>query len=179
MRNNQLGIGSRLRHPQFGEGILMKLSIDYLTISFFQIGVKEIERTFQGLELIEAVEPEPGMISYETIEMKLSEILMRWADVQQIVSIAPKFIGGTMYLQPSDKNLKPKDIPVQAFFHKIVMLRDRLRLLEQKINAHTVLTDEEKVEMQQYITRIYGSLTTFNVLFKNPEDQFIGEKGKE
>ena len=99
--------------------------------------------------------------------------------MQEIVTIAPKYIGGMMYLQPADKTMKPKDIPIATFFHKIVMLRDRLRVLEQKINAHSKLSDEEKVEMQQYITRIYGSLTTFNVLFKNPDDNFVGDKGKE
>ncbi|MFM2048533.1 MAG: hypothetical protein RI955_1081, partial [Bacteroidota bacterium] len=171
---SSLGIGSRLRHPNYGEGILMKISLEYFTISFFNIGVKEISKTFEGLELIEAIEPEHDAISFEAIEMKLSEILIKWADVQELVSIAPKYIGGTMYLQPSDKSLKPKDIPITAFFHKIVMLRDRLRVLEQKINAHSILSDEEKVEMQQYITRIYGSLTTFNVLFKDTNHQFVG-----
>ena len=176
---SSLGIGSRLRHPDFGEGILMKISLEYFTISFFNIGVKEISRTYEGLELIEAIEPEHDAISFDSIEMKLSEILMKWADVQEIVSLAPKYIGGTMFLQPADKSLKAKDVPITAFFHKIVMLRDRLRVLEQKINAHSVLSDEEKVEMQQYITRIYGSLTTFNVLFKDANHQFVGEKGKE
>ena len=71
-----------------------------------------------------------------------------------------------------------KEIPIDAFFHKIVMLRDRLRVLEQRINSHDKLSDEEKVNMQQYITKVYGSLTTFNVLFKNVEDAFKGS-GKE
>jgi hypothetical protein len=176
---SSLGIGSRLRHTDFGEGILMKISLEYFTISFFNIGVKEISRSFTGLELIEQIEPEHDSVSFDSIEMKLSEILMKWADVQEIVTIAPKYIGGTIYLQPADKNLKPKDLPITAFFHKIVMLRDRLRVLEQKINAHSILSDEEKVEMQQYITRIYGSLTTFNVLFKDANHQFVGEKSKD
>ena len=80
-----------------------------------------------------------------------------------------------MILQPDDDSLKPKEIPIETFFHKIVMVRDRLRVMEQRINSSD-LNDEEKVNLQQYITRIYGSLTTFNVLFKHKEDSFVGEK---
>ena len=85
----------------------------------------------------------------------------------------------TMILQPADKTLKPKEIPIDDFFHKIVMLRDRLRVLEQNINSNKKLSDEDKVNLQQYVTRCYGSLTTFNVLFKNKEHWFVGEKGKD
>jgi hypothetical protein len=82
-----------------------------------------------------------------------------------------------MLLQPADKTQKAKEIPIDVFFHKIVMLRDRVRVMEQQINAHKILSDEDKVNLQQYITRIYGSMTTFNVLFKNKENWFVGEKG--
>ena len=82
-----------------------------------------------------------------------------------------------MLLQPKDTSMKPKEVPIEIFFHKIVMVRDRLRVLEQQINSHKGLSDEDKVNMQQYITRIYGSLTTFNVLFRQKEHWFTGEKG--
>ncbi|MEI6900858.1 MAG: hypothetical protein WCL00_13345 [Bacteroidota bacterium] len=83
---------------------------------------------------------------------------------------------GKLIMVPGEQGLKEKELPIEAFFHKVVMVRDRLRVLEQKINT-SALSDEEKVELQQYITRCYGSLTTFNILFKNKEDQFVGEKG--
>ena len=99
-----------------------------------------------------------------------------WADVTELVPLGERWIGGTLLLQPADKTLKPKEIPVADFFHKIVMLRDRLRVLEQNINSHKGLSDEDKINLQQYITRIYGSFTTFNVLFKDKEHWFVGEK---
>jgi hypothetical protein len=81
-----------------------------------------------------------------------------------------------LILQPADDELKSKDMPIDTFFHKVVMTRDRLRVLEAKVNSNAKLTDADKVELQQYITKIYGSLTTFNVLFRYKEDWFVGEK---
>lgn len=120
------------------------------------------------------------VLDMERDELKglLREVLDETLGVSE-VSIGKKWEGGEMVLKPGNKELQDKTIPIEAFFHKIVMLRDRLRVLEQKINAHAVLKDEEKVDLQQYITRIYGSLTTFNVMFAEKGDQFVGEKGKD
>jgi hypothetical protein len=98
-------------------------------------------------------------------------------DEVEHVPIAPKWEGGTVVLKPRDAELQPKELPLDQLFHKVVMIRDRLRVLEQKINASEKLSDAEKVDMQQYVTRCYGSLTTFNVLFRDERDRFVGEKG--
>jgi hypothetical protein len=93
------------------------------------------------------------------------------------VSLGGRWQGGKLVLVPRESSVSAKEIPLEAFFHKIVMVRDRLRVLEQRINAHAGLSDEDKVDLQQYITRCYGSLTSFNVLFKNREDQFSSDAG--
>ncbi|MBL7696077.1 MAG: hypothetical protein JNK91_14600 [Ferruginibacter sp.] len=172
-----LGIGTRLQHTQFGPGVVVGVRYATYLISFINHGVKEIDKTDSNLD---EIMPENITVEVETVsevEKSLLKILRQWSDVSEIVPLGERWIGGTMLLQPADKSLKPKEIPVDDFFHKIVMLRDRLRVLEQNINSHKKLSDEDKVNMQQYITRCYGSLTTFNVLFKNKEQWFVGEKG--
>lgn len=174
-----LGIGTRLQHTQFGPGVIVGLRYATYLISFIHHGIKEIDKDDTKLEEIIPENVSEEIETHSEIEKSLLKILRLWNGVSEIVPLGDRWKGGTMILQPGDSSLKPKDVPIDVFFHKIVMLRDRLRVMEQQINAHKVLTDEDKVNMQQYITRIYGTLTTFNVLFKNKEDWFTGEKGSE
>lgn len=169
-----LGIGSRIKHPSFGIGVVIRLNKKNYDVCFIDIGIRPLSKEFE-VEVIEKIEPEYN-VSFSEAEDALIKILREWSDITEIISLGDKWKNGTMILKPGDASLKEKEVPVEVFFHKIVMLRDRLRVMEQRINAHKILTDEDKIDLQQYITRIYGSLTTFNVLFKHQGDQFIGEK---
>ena len=180
MEQTTLGIGTRLQHTQFGPGVIIGVRYAVYLISFINHGTKEIDKTDNNLD---EIIPENVTVEIETVsetEKSLLKILRLWGNVNEVVPLGEKWTGGTLLLQPADKSLKPKEIPIADFFHKIVMLRDRLRVLEQNINSNKKLDAEEKVNIQQYITRCYGSLTTFNVLFKNKEHWFTGDKsGKD
>jgi hypothetical protein len=179
MEQTTLGIGTRLQHTQYGPGVIVGVRYATYIISFINHGIKEVEKTDSQLD---EIIPENVTLEIETVsetEKSLLKILRLWGGVSEIVPLGDRWKGGMMLLQPADKTQKPKEIPVDIFFHKIVMLRDRLRVLEQNINSHKILSDEDKVNLQQYITRIYGSLTTFNVLFKDKEHWFVGEKGSK
>lgn len=178
MADRDLGIGSRVEHPKFGKGVVVDIDAEYFYIWFKADNTaRGIGRDFMGLTVLEKVAADVPAITLDDMKRAFAELLEEKSDLQQIIPLAPKWNRGTLVIKPEDSSLQPKEIPIDTFFHKIVMLRDRLRVLEQNINSHKVLTDTEKVDIQQYITRIYGSLTTFNVLFKNPEDQFKGTGG--
>ena len=168
MAETMLGIGSRIKHPQFGKGVIVQIRSDAWEISFIDLGLRIINRNFEGMEIIEAVETPTDLATYEKLEKGLIRVLRQFSDIQETVPIGGKWTGGKLVMIPGDKSLKEKEVPIEVFFHKIVMVRDRIRVLEQKINA-SALTEEEKVELEQYITRIYGSLTTFNVLLKSSD----------
>lgn len=171
--------GMVLKHPLYGKGSIIDINGTILSVHFPNRGNMDISVRAEGLEWFEdestevTTEGDGGM---PQIERTLRKILSEFSDLQGTVELGERWKGGTLILQPEDKSLKPKEIPIETFFHKIVMVRDRIRVMEQQINAHSVLSDAEKVDLQQYITRIYGSLTTFNVLFKNQADYFVGEK---
>ena len=179
MEQTTLGIGTRLQHTQHGPGVIVGVRYATYLISFIYHGIKEIEKTDTALEEIIPENVTEEIETHSDVEKSLLKILRLWGSITEIVPIGDRWQKGMMLLQPADKTLKPKEIPIEDFFHKIVMLRDRLRVMEQQINAHKNLSDEDKVNLQQYITRIYGTLTTFNVLFKNKEQWFIGEKGSK
>lgn len=177
MEQLNLGIGTRLQHTQFGPGVIVGVRYATYMISFINHGVKEIDKNDNNLEEIIPENVTKEIETHSEVEKSLLKILRLWGGMNETVRLGDRWLGGTMILQPADKSLKPKEIPIEDFFHKIVMLRDRIRVMEQQINSHKKLSDEDKVNLQQYITRIYGSLTTFNVLFKNKEQWFVGEKG--
>ena len=172
-----LGIGSRIEHSEFGLGVVTNVTSKHYWVTFIKNGLETIEID-SDFEVIEAVEDEVDAISFYEVEKSLKDILRKWSDVTEISPIADKWKKGTLILRPADSNLSDKEIPIDTFFHKIVMVRDRIRVMEQKINSSKTLEDQDKIDLQQYITRIYGSLTTFNVLFKLKSDHFIGARSK-
>lgn len=172
-----LGIGSRIDHPSHGKGVVTNVDANRYWVTFMNDGLETIP-VDDEFEVIEACDDDLDTVSFYEVEKSLREILKKWSDASEIVPLADKYKGGTLILQPKDPNLSNKEIPINTFFHKIVMLRDRLRVMEQKINSHKELDDQDKVDLQQYITRCYGSLTTFNVLFKNNSQHFKGDSSK-
>lgn len=171
-----LGIGSRIDHPEFGKGVVTNVSTTDYWVTFIENGLETIAIDSE-FTVIEAAENEVDTVSFYDVEKSLLSILKKWSDISEIVPIGDKWKGGKMTLDPGQPGLAAKEIPIDAFFHKIIMVRDRLRVMEQKINASNI-EEIEKIELQQYITRIYGSLTTFNVLFKSQNHFFVGEKTK-
>lgn len=169
-----LGVGSRVRHPAFGEGVVTRLHLVAYDVCFLQYGLKQVGKDYAAWEIIERI-PAEEAVTFTEAERSLMKILRTWGEISEIVKLGDRWTGGSLILKPGEEGLKEKEMPIEAFFHKIVMTRDRLRVMEQRINA-SGLNDEEKVNLQQYITKIYGSLTSFNVLFKHKEDHFVGEK---
>jgi hypothetical protein len=176
MKIEALHIGMSVRHPQYGLGTVRTIS-EVTTEIQFNDGKRTVEPNAAGLE------PAEPQIAASGLEMPLKQFVEQTleAAVAKLGLEKPDFVveqlglrwhGGRLVMHPADAALQTKEVLLETFFHKIVMVRNNLRVLEQKINAHEKLSDGEKVEMQQYITRCYGSLTTFNVLFKEKEEQF-------
>ncbi|MCP4724597.1 MAG: hypothetical protein GY863_06160 [bacterium] len=170
--------GDTIEHSIFGAGrIINVLETDPQPkwfVDFENEGKKAITATEDTI--VGKIETAPGGFNYEDLKDAIREVINEELPVSEI-ELGDRWTGGKMVLYPNSDDLQPKEIPLEAFFHKIVMIRDRIRVMEQKINSNSKITDEEKVEFHQYITRIYGTLTTFNVLFRDREDWFSGQKG--
>jgi hypothetical protein len=176
MNIETLHIGMKVRHPQYGVGVIRSLTGQTAEIAF-----DDTQRTIAPAS--SDLQPAEATATLSELQMPLAKLI---TDTTQAVvaalglephdalveGLAGRWQKGTLFMQPADTSLQPKEVPLETFFHKIVMIRNNLRVLEQKVNASDKLSEADKVELQQYITRCYGSLTTFNILFKNKEDQF-------
>ena len=169
-----LGVGSRVRHNMYGKGVIVSLDADNYQVCFVEHGIMPIGKNYDGWDVIESIKPDQS-ISYTRLERSLERVLQAHDLLPADVELAHKWEGGTLVIRDADGSVKEKEIPVETFFKKIVMVRDRLRVMEQRINSSN-LNEEEKIKLQQYITRAYGSLTTFNVLFQDRDEQFVGSR---
>jgi len=177
MKIESLHIGMRVRHPQYGSGTVKTISELTAEIRFDGGDQRAMAPEAAGLEPAEPQTAVSGLTLplKQFIEQTVGAAVVRLGLEKPdavIEKLGLRWHGGRLVMHPADPALQAKEVPLETFFHKVVMVRNNLRVLEQKINAHEKLADGEKVEMQQYITRSYGSLTTFNVLFKEKEDQF-------
>ena len=170
-----LGISSRINHPEYGKGVVTNVTSQHYWVTFIENGLETIDLD-SNFEVIEAADGDVDTVSFFDVESSLVNILKKWSDVSEVVTIADKYKGGKLVLEPADTNLKSYELPIDTFFHKITMVRDRLRVMEQRVNASD-LDEQVKIDLQQYITRIYGSLTSFNILFKLDSHKFVGQKG--
>ncbi len=173
-----LSVGTRLEHPKFGKGVIIDDSdVSTYNIYFEGEGEKEISKEFDGFIIVKMVERDEDAVSLEDVKKVIAKLVSPIVELQVPVGMGEKWKGGQLVMKPGREDLQSKSVPIDTFFHKIVMIRDRIRVMEQKINSSSI-SDQEKVDLQQYITRIYGSLTTFNVLFDDKADYFRGAGSK-
>ncbi len=171
MEQQNLTIGAKVYHPNFGDGVIRAVTLYKVQIFFRQHGDQSLERD-DSLEIMEEGKGEGEQLAPGEVESALRRVLEKYTDVTLPIQMGDKWKGGTLVLRPKDPEQKEKEVPIETFFHKIVMVREKLRVLEQNINKTEKLEDEDKVNLQQYITKMYGSLTTFNVLFKEESESF-------
>jgi hypothetical protein len=183
MKISALQVGMAVKHPGYGDGVVKTIG-EHTAEILFPDGRKTVEPESSELQPAEAQIAITGLdlslrgFVEQVVGRVISDLGLEKPDAE-VDKLALRWHRGKLVLHPSDPALQTKEVPLEVFFHKIVMMRNNFRVLEQKINANDKLTDAEKVELQQYVTRCYGSLTTFNLLFRNKEDQFGGASAKE
>lgn len=167
----KLGLNTLVTHPLFGAGRIVGYENDCYVAIFKGGEIKRVAYTFDAM----TAASHAGDPQLDLIRKAVSEALGEHGWIDTELEMAKRWVGGSMRLIPGKEDTQPKDVPLEMFFKKLIGIRDKLRVLEQKINAHPVLTPEDKLELDGYITRCYGSLTTFNVLFQAKESQFKGQ----
>jgi hypothetical protein len=176
MKIQALHVGMKVKHPEYGPGVVKTISEHTADVQF-EGGKRIVDPEGSGIEPAEAQVSVTGLdiplnvFVDQIVSSVISELGLEKPDAL-VSGLGARWHGGKAVLHPADPTLQTKEIPLETFFHKIVMMRNNLRTLEMKINAHDKMTDGEKVEFQQYITRCYGSMTTFNLLFKDKDDAF-------
>jgi hypothetical protein len=169
----RLGIGALVIHSDYGRGRVVRYQDDGYLITF-----KNGESHWVGYQstLLKTLEM-AGDPQIDRLKQAVREVLHDYGWLDSEMEMGKRWLGGTLRLIPGQEGTQPKDIPLEGFFKKIIGVREKLRVLEQKINNHPSLSPEEKVELEGYLTRCYGSLTTFNVLFANKASQFTSSGG--
>lgn len=164
-----LRIGTWIEHPQLGKGRIANHHDEKYIVSFPGVGLREVGSREPGIREVESLEEDP-------IKAAVRQVLEEYG-FGGVAELAGRWEGGEIIVRPAREGLKEHHLPVDQLFSKVVMVRDRLRVMEAKINANKTLSGAEKAELQQYITRSYGSLTSFNFLFARDEDKFVGQRG--
>lgn len=170
----KLGIGTIVKHNHFGKGKVLGYSGLQYEILFVGNNFKRIAFDTLDMQVITNF----GDPEFDRIQQAVREVLHDYGFLDTDIEIGTKWTGGTLRLIPGKEGVQEKEIPLEVFFKKIIGIREKLRVLEQKLNNHPNLSEEEKVDFQGYITRCYGSLTSFNVLFQNKESHFVGVKSE-
>ena len=166
-------IGAIVKHRTFGLGRIAGYEAPFYVVHF-KGEVQRVPFVYQDLTVVESQD------SYDAAAVKAAvrEVLGDYGAIETDLELGSRWVGGVMRLIPGREGTQAKDVPIDAFFKKIIGVREKLRVLEQKINNHPKLDGAEKVELEAYITRCYGSLTTFNSLFANKTSHFSGDSGE-
>jgi len=169
----RLGIGALVNHVDYGRGRIVRYQDDGYLIAF-----KNGETHWVGYQapILKPIEM-AGDPEIDRLKQAVREVLLDYGWLDSEVEMGKRWLGGTLRLIPGQEGTQSKDVPLEAFFKKIIGVRERLRVLEQKINNHPSLSPEEKLDLEGYVTRCYGSLTTFNVLFATKASQFTSAGG--
>ena len=178
MKLIELRPGLQVLHPRYGLGEVKMLTEKTADVLFnegrrtLDEGMAAELKPSEPIAKLEGLEKPLRDLIAEVVEATAEKLHLKADEAELSPQLAPRWASGKVMLHPRDASLAAKEIELEVFFRKIVMVRDSLRVLEQKINTHPKLNDAERIELQYYITKAYGSLTTFNLLFKEKEQNF-------